>query len=303
MYDTLKLWIANEEIKDSRYLIKVPTILNNVSEHQTEFGNYYTGYLDNLKVSCGETGISINGSINKYWHQNNFNTMTKQQTELSVNKLSDLLSVEVSNSDVKRIDLAHNFIVNEEPNSYYNLLGASSRYNRLEQSKSVYYSNKLRTKLFYNKIAEGKSKNEFIPKVWTNKNVLRYELRYTSRLPKQFNTAHVKAYDLYNENFYIDIIDNWIKEYFEIKKNKLFTPNNMNLTNKDAKEYLLSALIGMIGQNEVLKLTENWKDKFSTIRESHRFKKSLTELKGLTEESPLIDELDTKILTIKEYYR
>lgn len=303
MYDTLKLWLNNDDIKDSRYLQKIPTLLSNVSEHQTEYGNYITGNKDNLKISCGPTGISINGSINKFWHKDNFNKLTKQQTELSITKISDFLNTDVSNAKVNRIDLAHNFIMNEQPKNYYHLLGPCNRYKRIEQPKSVYYSNKLRTKLFYNKIAEGKSKNEHIPKIWLNKNVLRYELRYTKRLPKQFNTDYVKAKDLYNELFYIDIIDNWTKEYFEIKKNKLFTPTKMNLTNRNAKEFLLSALIELVGHNEVRKLTENWKDNFSTTKENQRFKKSLTELKGLTKESDLIKELDTKILTIKEYYR
>lgn len=102
----------------------------------------------------------------------------------------------------------------------------------------------------------------------------------------------------------MNIIDNWIKEYLAIKKNRLLLPNiEFTMTNKNAKDYLLSALVEVVGANKVSELTEHWKGNFSTPKEAQRFKRTLQNLKGLTEESPLLKELDEKILRVKEFYR
>ena len=304
MYDSLTLWQPIEEIKDSGYYSRVPTLLNNVGEHINENGEIYiTGHLKNFRIYLSERGISVKGSLNKFYHEDNFNKLTRQQTELSFEKLNDSLKIDFSNSTLRRIDLAHNFIMTNEVESYYNFLGDSQYYKRLTQPNSIYYRNEQRTKLFYNKVLEGKKKGIEIPEIWTSKNVLRYELRFMNRIAKQLNMTRVIAKDLYQEAFYIDLIDRWIQEYFLIRKNKLLTPKIGNMTSKGAKEYLLSALIEIVGQNEVNQLAVQWRENFSTPKEAQRFKRSLKDLKGLTEESELIQELDKKILRVKEHYR
>ena len=80
-------------------------------------------------------------------------------------------------------------------------------------------------------------------------------------------------------------------------------PNKETLTNKEAKDYLLSALVAEYGQNKVLSIVDGWKSKFTTNKEAQRFKKSLNNLSGLTKESGLILELDKKVNSIKDYYR
>lgn len=304
MYDTLHMWQNGDNLKGSGYLHRVPTLLTNAIHSIKSNGTeYITGYLDNLLISLSANGLSIKGSINKYWHKDNFCRLTRQETQFSIEKLQDFLHLPLFDAEMKRLDIAHNFIMNDEVSKYYFFLGDSKYYKRLNQADSVYYNNGMRTKLFYNKVKEGKAKGQEIPKIWHNKNVMRYELRFMKRLPKQFKKSHIYVSDLFDEGFYINSIDAWINEYREIKKNRLLTPNIKNMTNKDAKEYLLSTLIEILGQNEVNKLAEQWKDNFSTSKEAQRFKKSLLQLKGLTEESPLMKELDEKVLRVKEYYR
>jgi hypothetical protein len=139
--------------------------------------------------------------------------------------------------------------------------------------------------------------------VWQNKNVLRYEMRYTSRLASQLNMPIVMAKDLYNEDMYIALIDNWIAEYFKIKKNKLLKPKSNSMTSRTAEKYFTSALVEIVGQNEAIELLKNWKPNFTTSKEAQRFKKNIQNLVGLTEQSPLIEELDKKVARVKEFYR
>lgn len=304
MYDYLKLWLPEIEINDRGYLNRIPSLLKNMSNTIKENGNYYySGTLENLYISIGINGISINGSLNKYFHTDNLQKLSRQQTELAIQKLSDNLKLEIKKAKVKKIEFSHNFIVEQPANNYYKLLGECRYLTRLEQPDSIYYKSKSKELIFYNKIKESENNKIQIPYIWQNKNVLRYEIKYNARLPKQLNQSTVIAENLYNENFYISMIDNYVKEYFQIKKNKLMKPKIENLTSKDAKEYLLSALIEIIGQNEVNIITESWKHNFTTSKEVQRFKKQLQLLKGLTETSPLINELDQKILSLKMYYR
>lgn len=304
MYDTIKVWQRIDNLKGSGYLQRVPTLLTNVSLHQKSNGTeYITGSLENLNIAVSEVGLSINGSLNKFWHKDNFNKLTRQEAFHTIELLEDTLHLPLKNADVKRFDIAHNFLMNSPVKDYYNLLGESQRYKRLMQENSVYYNNSQRQKLFYDKVSEGKFRGLEVPEIWQKRNVLRYELRFTGRLTKQFNRSQVLVSDLFDEKFYIDAIDYWSKEYFEIKKNRLLSPKKNNMTSKDAKDYLLGALIEKIGFNEISELTEFWKSNFSTPKEAQRFKASLKNLKSLNEESPLIAELDKKILRTKEYYR
>lgn len=303
MYDTVKLW-QSAEMLESGYLQRVPTILTNVGFHQKANGiEYITGSLDNLNVVVSMAGISINGSLNKFWHKDNFNKLTRQETEHCAELLENTMNIKLKDAEIKRFDIAHNFLMTAPVKNYYSLLGESSRFTRFSQENSVYYNNGQRVKLFYDKVSEGKYRGIEIPEVWNLKNVLRYELRFTSRIAKQFKRDKVILSDLYNDGFYVSAIDFWSKEYLNIKKNKLLTPTILNMTTKNAKEYLLSALIDLVGHNEVNKLTEGWKANFSTTKEAQRFKASLKNMKNLTEDSPLMAELDMKILRVKEYYR
>ncbi|MFN5848691.1 MAG: hypothetical protein ACK43K_09390, partial [Chitinophagales bacterium] len=164
-------------------------------------------------------------------------------------------------------------------------------------------SNKLKTKLFYNKALEGTAKKMELPAIWQNKNVLRYEFRLLKRIASQMNMTAIQARDLHSESFYLAIIDKMINEYNQIKKNKLLTPKTENMTCKNAKEFLLSALVEMYGINQTSEIVQSWTNNFSTKKEAQRFKRELNNLKGMTELSPLISELDKKIMRIKEHYR
>jgi hypothetical protein len=304
MYDSLKSWTDRDLFSDSGHLHRVPTLLTDISEIKRDNGFYsISGNLENLRVSVNPLGVSISGSLNKFWHNDNFQKLTRQQTELCMEKLSDILQIDFSQSSIKKLDIAHNFIMNESPESYYSFLGDCTHYNRMVQPNSIYYCNKLKTKLFYNKALEGKAKKMELPAIWQNKNILRYEFRLLKRIAAQMNMTAIQAKDLYSESFYMALIDKMIDEYNQIRKNKILTPKIDNMTCKNAKEFLLSALVEMYGINQTTEIIQNWNDKFSTKKEAQRFKRKLNNLKGLTEASQLITELDKKIMRIKEHYR
>ena len=313
MFDTLKFWLPSEQIKESGYLERIPTLLDNVEERYKKGKDevYFTGYFLGLKTSVSASGLSMEGSLCKSYLNDNFNTLTRQDTQRAIEQLQDLLKVPLLEANVRRIDVAQNFMVKEPVSNYFAYLGSSQYYQRLIQPQSLYYSNKQRTKLFYDKVAEGKAKGYEIPHLWKNKNVLRYELRFTSRLLKQFNTEHLKAFNLYDEVFYINLIDVWYNEFKNIHKNHTIL-EKMNVkqieTPKDFIYQLALLQIKQNGINETLEIVEQLKvnNQFKHKEYYSRLKsdiKRLCEAEFLTEDNALITELEAKVKRATEYYR
>ncbi len=303
MFDSTKIFLPKEDIRDSGYFDRVPIILSNLSYTTKENGmEYLSGTLENLNISVGKTGISINGSLNKYYHTDNFQKINRQQVELCINKLSDVLGLYVDDGIVQRVDISHNFLMNEPVENYYNFLGSLSHYKKMIQPSSVYYQNKKKTLLFYDKVKEGQYRKQDLPIHWIGRYYLRYEMRYMTRFASQLNKSIIFAKDLYNEDFYMTMIDNWANEYFKINKNKIFRPMEKQLTSKQGYDYLMSALIEELGANKAYDIIDTMKHNFAP-KEYTRIKQKLKSLNGLTEQSHLIEELDQKILRVKEFYR
>ncbi len=313
MYDTLNLWLPNEMIKESGYLLRVPTLLTNAKEtYKQDTGEvYFNGSILGMSASVSNAGISLKGSICKSYLNDNFKTLTRQDTQRAIEQLGDLMGLPVSKADVKRIDFAQSFTTTQNPQNYFTFLGECQHYKRLTQPKSLYYQNGMRTKLFYNKIAEGKAKGQAIPPIWANKHILRYELRYTSRLPYQFNTSQIQAQNLYNEGFYLGMVERWVKEYESINKNNsiLEKMNTKQIgTPKDFITQMAVLQIKDVGIQKTFESIEQLKaqNQFKNKEDYSRLKATIRKLcknDVLTEGCALVAELDKKVKQVKEYCR
>lgn len=297
MYDTIKLWLPIDNLSSSHF----NQIAERFNSPQIKT-DYFTGEIKSVHgkvlgmdsiVSHG--GLYLNGSICKSYLKDNFQTLTRQDTARAIEQISDTLLLPISKANVFRLDIAQNFFMEHQVENYYSFLGECCHFKRLVQPKSIYYQNGLRTMLFYNKVEESKSKGLVVPIDWKNKHVLRYELRFTKRLTKQFNVASLLAKDLYENAFYNITIKKWLTEYNKIRKIKLLKPDAFNMTSKEGKEYLLATLIQMQGQSLVINCMNTWKEHFKNEREFYRFMANIKSIKDMTEPSELIDELNTKI--------
>lgn len=309
MYDTLKLWLPADSLNGSDYLNKLPVVINDIKQGYSNSTYYINGYLDGLKLSISDKGVSILGSLCKYYLRDNINTLTRQDTQRAFEQLSDIMQVPVINAKVCRIDTSQNFLMKYEPELYYHYLGECKNYYRLTQPHSLYYSNDLRTKLFYDKIKESKKKRVAIPEIWLNKNVIRYELRYTSRLAKQFNTSMVIASDLYKEEFYTNLIDKWLLEYETIQKNKQFNLNYDTMKQpKDFKDQLFLLKLSELGQVETNQLIDLMKAK-NCFEHKEYYSRLKADIKRMYKKhqpeqaDELISELSNKIKRVTQYYR
>ena len=309
MYDTINLWLSIDKV-GSFDVSKTLQSLSGITEHTRDDGQVYvSGYLKNYRVNISGQGVSLKGSLAKYFLPDNFHTLTRADSARAFEMMADELYLPIQKAKVNRIDFAQNFLMRYEPEAYYPYLGDCQYYQRQPISNSLYYSNTLRQKLFYNKIAEGKKRRLALPEVWNSQNVLRYEMRFTSRLPNQFNQAEVTASSLSDEKFYMVVFDKWLTEYEAINKlNSInFNLSVMNSPKDFWKQMNLMAII-VIGQDKIIEEVENLRHQkaFDKPEYYSRLKREIKELcktPEMTESSDLIQELDQKIKAAKKNYR
>lgn len=308
MYDTLHLRLSKEEAGGN--LLNCLPYLSNVAETYRQDGQtFLTGYANNCKVSISDYGLSIKGSIAKFYSGNNLHTLSISDSKMAFEMMADTLRMPIRKATVSRIDIAQNLLMNYKPEAYYNFLGESNYYQRLVQPKSVYYSNSRRTKLFYNKIAESKKQGCIIPETFQNKHVLRYELRYTTRLKKQFNQAIITPDTLTDNDFYMKLMDQWVKEYTTIQKIGLVNMDTKNIRSpKDYFKQLLALTIQEKGSATLLQHVDLLREQ-NTFDKPEYYSRVRSEIKRLSSCKPLADtpeliqELNDKIAQAKQNYR
>src|SRR5690625_930228 len=108
MFDTLKLYLRQDSVRDTDLLAEIPVFLEDTTAHEKQDQIHYSGSLNNLRVYVSERGVSIQGSLSKYHLSDNMQTLRRQDTEQAIQRLSDDLHLPIKEAQVSRVDFAHN---------------------------------------------------------------------------------------------------------------------------------------------------------------------------------------------------
>lgn len=311
MFDSVNFKLTRSDYDRADFLSEVPCYITDVSEHHFQNGVVLTGSLGNLKVSCNEYQIKVkDGSLCKWYLGDNLQTMGRKDTERAVEKLSDLLHLPMDKAQVTRIDVSQNFIMKHPPSVYLNHLGVLKGATRLEEPNTLYYRKQGYGLCFYDKAREQKAKKEPLPELYENRNVLRYEQRYTGRLAKHLGVPEVRASMLYDEAFYIDLLNRWRDDYKAIQKINDIQLNFEYMRNKkDLNRMGVLSLVESVGglnamMNQIAEAQQqgklNRKQAFD-LRQS--IKDACTIKDGLVVENEAIAELSKKIVEAVRFYR
>lgn len=207
------------------------------------------------------------------------------------------------------MDIAQNYIVKHEPKVYFNHLGLLQYYERFLQSGSLYYQNSIKQLVFYDKVREQKAKHENIPEIYINRHLLRYEMRFKARLRQQFNQAEVRASLLYNEPFYMGIINRWHSEYKAIQKINEITLNFAAMKTK--REFYIAGLLTLIEKSGgelamINQINEAYQTGELTKKQTFDLKQAVKDackVEFATVESDIIQELNEKVKQSVKFYR
>ena len=312
MYDTIHaFWEGGSAGGGSSLLAELPAKLSRSTVHQKQDGQtYLSGHLDNLRVIVNERGVSVQGSLCRFHLKTNVAGLNRGEMERATERLSDALGLPMQTAKVTRVDVAKNLFVKQPPDTYLPYLGVCQYYQRLVQPHSLYYQNAKRVLHFYDKVAECKNDSEPLPPIWAGKNVLRYEARFTRRLPEQFNRAGLTLADLANEQFYMNIIDRWVNEFTAIRKVKQVELIGATLTNvKNFDDFIYQAgLQALGGETEVLTLIEQARKQgaFTNRVQVSRIRNRVKEISQRATVEPsadLIAEVEEQVKRVQRYYR
>jgi hypothetical protein len=316
MVDNVILKLRQSEAVNTDFLSETAQYFELTGKHNFNGERVLSGTLNDFKITVNRFGINISGSLCKWYLGDNFSTLTRSDTQRAIQKLSDILHLPIDKATVSRLDIAQNFIVKEPCPNYYNHLGTLKHSGRAEITngagaiETLYYYQSNGLMVFYDKVKEQTSKQQPIPELYKNRNVLRYEQRYKKRLPKAFNAERVTAAMIYNEKFYINLLDKWKDNYFNIKKINDITLNFDNMKGKKDLYILgLLSLTNAVGGElaMITQIKEAEKAGKLSKKAAYDMKQAIiaacNEKVGITEKNDCILELDKKVIESVKFYR
>jgi len=305
MYDTLGMFLENSNLRDG--------LLSNPIEsyNQSTGVIILKGNCENLRVNKNCDKVSVIGSLPKFLLGSNLQQLTRKDTELAIEKASDLLQLQLKQSKIYRLDIGANFTLNEPLSNYYTCLGNLSTFKKSLRAnrQSLLYTTTQKALEFYDKSREMKRSKQNIPDLYNDKNILRYELHLTRKINNSLKIPKLRAHNLYEESVYIKGINFWKDHYFSIQRvtRLKFNPEAIIMINAKALKNQL-ALIGLqkIGEEHLLEMIEASKSQIKHRNQISRMKdvvKELSKEPELTEPNESIKELDSKVLRTVKYYR
>lgn len=311
MYDSVNFRLWQSEAGGVDFLGEIPCVLDDLGEHYYNGEVVLTGSLNGLKISLNRNQMKIkDGSLCKWYLGDNFKAMGRGDTQKALEKLSDILHVDMSKASVTRLDIAQNMIMMHPVDVYINHLGLLRYSTRLLEPNELYYVQTNGRLCFYDKNREQKTKKENIPELYKERNVLRYEQRYNQRIASNLGVCEVTGGMLYDEAFYCKILDRWKDTYKAIQKINDIQINFKAMRTK--KELQLMGVLSLVEQaggqlqmiaqiNEAQKLGTLTKKQAFDLREA--VKEACKVKDGVMIESEAITELDKKILEAVRFYR
>ena len=315
MLDTVNFKLTRAEVEGVDFLNEITPYLNpeGVAFHDYRGSQVATGNVGNLSVSISEWQVRVkNGSLCKWLLGDNYQAMGRADIKQAVEKLSDTLHLPMEQATITRLDVGLTIPVRQPTDNYFNHLGVLNYAQRLQQPHSLYYHRHRQAErlCFYDKNNEQRANREPIPDLYQDCNVLRYEQRYMARLPHLLGVPQVTGAMLYDELFYISLLNRWREAYQAIKKVNEITLNFQAMkTKRDLQKMGILTLVEQWGGEVemIAHITEAQKRGDLTAKQAYDLKQGVKDAckvkDGLTAPSEAINELDRKIAEAIRYYR
>lgn len=307
--DTINLILRKEQVPNIDLLAEIPLYLTSITGDGNSYGKPSVyGKLKNFDVSINPDRVRIgNASLTKYFLDNSLAMMDRSSIKQALEKMSDTLHLPLDMAEVKSFHYPKNIMLANDVKLYLGYLGDLARFNRLEQPFGINYKRTSKELAIYDKIKEVKHKREPLPAMYKDRYMIRLETRYESELCRQFNKPIITASLLYDEGFYMQLNDNWYRDYKCIDKLKIQKIDMKEVTTRKQME-LLGVLSLVQREGGKLQALKNLKERHLkgelTKKQHHDLKKLIEQsstMKLQTVDSDLILELNQKVREVVKY--
>lgn len=316
MYDKIKFWIDRTTMAVAGTTPeKTASFLEDTKEHvdlTTGEVKYY-GRLEGLKVSVFRGGVSVVGSLPKYLNGNNVALLDRHGAREALKKMGEALHVCLDSAKITSLEFGATFTMQHPVEMYLDRLGEISKLIRYRSANStLYYRHKGKEKpkelCFYDKGEEQRQKGVTLPMGLADANLLRYEIRYNGKLPRQIGCPKVEASTLTESDFYRLMVCKFQNFYFSIVKlNQVKTDVMAEIkTVTDAYDVFVARLISQGGQCLIsdfvdeLKAAQVFQDRKNYTRLKNKIQEISTKAR-ITITDDLIKELDDEIQNVGAY--
>ncbi len=316
MYDNVRFWIDRLVIGEGVFQA-LSTYLTNVKEIiDRETGEAKTtGYIANLRVMINESGMSVKGSLSRFYHweedngkRGNLYPLNRHDTQKAIEMLSQKLGgVPMQKAKVRALEFGDWLPVRLPVAEYLKRCGSYPRLERFQfKAETLYYRHRgkaqPKTLCLYDKKADAKAKGYELPQGFEDYNLLKYELRLNGSIGKQLKWGEVTGETLYDRAFYKRLTDTYQQEFAKIKK--LPQPNSrISESIKsvcDGVEVLLSRLIRQSGVEVIDAFIDELKihNTFADRANYSRLRKKLTTIvsKTIKSDDVLVWEIENSIM-------
>ena len=308
MYDTVNFWIDGSAAGVEPFAV-LPYLTDQEERKSQRLGYSCSGKLGAYSVYCSERGITLWGSLAAFHLLSNAYTLTRATTAEALEAMSDQLHVDMMAAKVTRLDISTIIPTTRPPSDYFSVLGMKTRYTRLlTHPDTLYYNQKFRQLVFYDKSKEARAKGAVLPPALVGCNLLRYEARWKRPQTALKQYAPVTGETLTDPVFYYNIIQEWKREFDTIKKINPISMKEMDTsTRPKAKNALFAKLLQQAGQSCIDDFIKELKAKneFSDRKEYSRLKSDLNQLLQAPSagSSELMEELSRAVDEVAKYAR
>jgi len=267
---------------------------------KTEYTNGFTIRVNykNYSFSLSRKYLKANGSLTKLYHGNNLQNLKFSQVQDVLLQFESLFEIPFDKAIVTRVDLAACMFMDNPTHLYLDLLTTPSNYKPIIRNTSKQFENSQRTLVFYDKVAEARSKDVVCYKKYKNEHVLKFELRYESDLATNLGLRDTTFKNFYNPEVYKTLVNKWYQGYKDVPKLTIVQPSQFNYYSLHCfKQSLIEEGVKSLGGIEILQANMN-KQK---IKKSVKFliKKYLDSFTNVAPLSPILQsDLDAKIHSI-----
>lgn len=296
MYDTIHLFISERQLNDRSFMQTIPLNLVNLNEHYNIQSDTisFSGTIDNYRVDVAPWGIKLKGSLQKFvLGEANIFPLTKQDVKQGINKLSDILKINVENALITRLDFGINIQMEQNVTEYFPLLLDVTRMKRFLFPTTLDFRNKTKQLSFYDKTLELEKRKIFAPE-----NLLRYEVRYLRKVNMQCQFENLYLILLSKPSFFDSIRKKLLEEYKSVQKNIDYNAIPLYKNTKELMQVILAAGVRSMTLNAIVDdLRTKQRNKTISHLTVNRSIKKLMNFQGLKEESHfLLTELETKLV-------
>jgi hypothetical protein len=165
----------------------------------------------NLKVISNDAYTIVKGSLPKFVHGGNVETLPFNEILFTIQELSECLDRDISTAQILGVDWSTTINTQTKPTVYYSILGETYPFQRLPYKNSLYYNSSDRKLMFYDKGKEAGMVG----------NWLRNELQLM-----KLNKFGLTFHDLTKPQVFNSFTTQWLQVYQSINKLRepLLTP-------------------------------------------------------------------------------